>query len=855
MTARGELHRLEPGLVFAFAQYFDFILDSVTLSLMRRRYVVEVLDEKDQSSVPSSLPFDPQSAVPSASDPLHTPVQTSVLTESPGDEAVSVRRRGWQIEVEEEVSPRAPLKKNEKPRPLGEKSEVAFRQRSAPTESEVRKNADSLDMFSRHHDQVDAMLRETQLKDSQEIPRILAPRSAKRVSEQEIAHLDVTRHSVIPEESHLKKHKIERYFLQSGGEPPKKRLTPDELNDSSIRKVRKFVPVGKSRVGVIVLGLVGLLTIGTIIGGGYYLHQDVLSTQALAIDLLESIESGHLTSAREQLIKLEKKRDYYVRWYQSLRPVAAPLLGEEKVTHLDQLVSLSGRGVEVLERGFTTYDTVEKGYKQFTGQTEGKTLETMSQVPGQLESLFTDLASFQADVSQLDNPFETESIPELQKRVTTAFPDIRRGILAAQQVNYALPELLGENGKRQYLVLLQNNAELRPTGGFIGSFGILTVEKGRFIDFRVEDVYEADGQLNGFVAPPAEIRDYLGEAQWYLRDVNWSPDFPTVSQQASWFLDKTIGVEPDGVIAINLEVARKLLEVTGPIELVDYGEIVTKDNLYERAQTHSEINFFPGSTQKRDYLSAVANALFDKLLKSDANKMQLLQALYHSAEESQLLIALDQPQSAQAFSALGWDGAVRTPECPQPFASKTCFVDSVMQVEANVGVNKANQFIKRTISQSTKIEGQMAHHLRQVNLTNSSQSNAWPQGAYKAYFRLLLPLNASVNSVSINGVNLNSGELRYGSEVGKQSVGFLAHVPVLSSAEIVVDYSVPLPEGVGAYALFEQKQPGTAGDQITHEIEVVGRPVLTVAPEPKISGNILKFSSERTTHEFMAVEF
>ena len=67
--------------------------------------------------------------------------------------------------------------------------------------------------------------------------------------------------------------------------------------------------------------------------------------------------------------------------------------------------------------------------------------------------------------------------------------------------------------------------ELRPTGGFIGSYAIMTFDKGRLAEIVVNDVYTADGQLKGHVDPPEPIRKYLGEGGWFLRDSNWDPDF------------------------------------------------------------------------------------------------------------------------------------------------------------------------------------------------------------------------------------------------------------------------------------------------------------------------------------------
>ncbi|MDD2225447.1 MAG: DUF4012 domain-containing protein, partial [Candidatus Shapirobacteria bacterium] len=120
-----------------------------------------------------------------------------------------------------------------------------------------------------------------------------------------------------------------------------------------------------------------------------------------------------------------------------------------------------------------------------------------------------------------------------------------------------LPEMLGLDGrKREYLVLLQNEAELRATGGFIGSYAILSFQNGKLLNFEVKDVYEADGQLKGHVEPPIEIKNYLGEANWFMRDANWNPDFVKASADIQWFLSQEINKKVDGVIGINLAVAK-----------------------------------------------------------------------------------------------------------------------------------------------------------------------------------------------------------------------------------------------------------------------------------------------------------
>jgi hypothetical protein len=95
-----------------------------------------------------------------------------------------------------------------------------------------------------------------------------------------------------------------------------------------------------------------------------------------------------------------------------------------------------------------------------------------------------------------------------------------------------LPSILGKDGIKTYLILFQNNMELRPTGGFIGSYGLATFDSGRLTDLTINDVYSADGQLNGHVEPPAPIKDYLGEANWWLQGFKLGSGFSNIGPKS-----------------------------------------------------------------------------------------------------------------------------------------------------------------------------------------------------------------------------------------------------------------------------------------------------------------------------------
>ncbi len=237
---------------------------------------------------------------------------------------------------------------------------------------------------------------------------------------------------------------------------------------------------------------------------------------------------------------------------------------------------------------------------------EGNLTEALKRIQINLDQAYSELSFVESELQsgqQLELDLSASLTQKLQS-LTTDLPIYRQKINQARSVLPLVPSFIAQDSKKTYLLLFQNSAELRPTGGFIGSYGLLTFEKGKLLDFNVEDIYSADGQLKGYVEPPAPIKEFLGQNTWYFRDSNWDPDFPISAQRAEWFLKKTTNRSVDGVIAVNLPAVKELLKATGTINLTDYNEEVTADNLFERAEYHSEIDFFPGSTQKKRFLGS-----------------------------------------------------------------------------------------------------------------------------------------------------------------------------------------------------------------------------------------------------------
>lgn len=528
------------------------------------------------------------------------------------------------------------------------------------------------------------------------------------------------------------------------------------------------------------------------------------------------------------------------------------------VGEITMLIDVYSQTLEILDISKSLSSSVGEmtHYIFGTGSADIASLVSLSRL--QTEDLYQKLSLLSGTLPADLPSVLPEKHEETYKKSKERLAKIKRSVITAKAVLSTTPDLIGLGGRKKYGVLFQNNMELRATGGFIGSFAILSFENGKLYDMPIFDVYDADGQLKGHVEPPAPIKNILGEANWYLRDSNYDPDFPTSARRAEWFIKKSINQDLDGTIAVNVTTLATLLEAVGALEVPDYNETITAGNLYERAQFHAEVNFFPGSTQKKEFISTVANALFARLPQiTGGDGLKLVEALSKSVEEKNTLISLSSPGSDHVFQTLGWNGAIADFPCP---TSTSCHKDYAMVVDSNFGVNKANFFIKRSIEQVITFDKNLSvGHTLRINYQNTSTSTAWPAGAYKNYQRTYLPVGSTISAIKIGDKTLNTTEYEITQEHDKIVVAYLATVPISSSLSIEIEYTTPqLPQDKELlYTWYWQKQPGTSADDpltVYLNYPLYLKPVV-VSPAASVAPQQLKFDFQNDTDHRVTVKY
>ena len=495
---------------------------------------------------------------------------------------------------------------------------------------------------------------------------------------------------------------------------------------------------------------------------------------------------------------------------------------------------------------------------------DGNITEALKRVQLNLDQAYSELSFVESELQsgrELTQDLTSPLVQEYQT-LTDQLPKMRQKINQLRNILPLVPAFIAQNTKKTYLVLFQNSTELRPTGGFIGSYGLLTFEKGKLLDFSVEDIYAADGQLKGFVEPPEPIKEFLGQSTWFFRDSNWDPDFTVSAERAEWFLQKTTNRNVDGTIAVNLPAVKFLLEAIGPLTLSDYNEEVSAENLFDRAEYRAEIDFFPGSTQKKDFLGSLAREIFTKAQNGSASDLiKLAQASEAALAQKQILIYLHDADSQKQLIQQNWAGSLYKPNLvtsdQRPVLSDYNFL-----VEANLGINKANYFLTRSIKQQlTILKNKEILAVTTINYQNQSPADAWPGGVYKSYLRQYLPAGSSLVSVKLDENRLNlTGDVDTSATEDKFVLGFPVSVPVKGSLEAEITYRLPgslvNKNNLSRLAVVMPKQPGILNDPV--EV-IVNHPtflsVAAVSPQALVSPQVVTWRSDFSFDRVFTIDF
>jgi hypothetical protein len=254
----------------------------------------------------------------------------------------------------------------------------------------------------------------------------------------------------------------------------------------------------------------------------------------------------------------------------------------------------------------------------------------------------------------------------------------------------------GKAGPQTYLILMQNEDELRPTGGYLTAAGTAVVLNGKLISIKTESSELVDDPNKPYPIPPWQFKEFMNIDMFLFRDSNWFTNFPTTASWAEYFYSYARASSADGTIAIDMHVIVRLLETLGPVQIDSVSYPITSENVLEylRSAEKTRPKGVAGTWDRKQFISDLAKPLIQKILDARGQTWtKLLPDLIELLDEKHILLQFDNEEAATFLERRNWDGSVAIP-------NKS---DFLMAVDTNMGYNKSNAVMEMSFNYNVNL--------------------------------------------------------------------------------------------------------------------------------------------------------
>lgn len=588
--------------------------------------------------------------------------------------------------------------------------------------------------------------------------------------------------------------------------------------------------------------LVVILVIGSVVGVlAYHTLSIVKNIQAQTNDLKVSagkvkdqLKAQNLPGAKIALTEVQTKLDgvkaeYTKLSYLSVIPVASQYYQDG--THGFAAAEAGVRaGTKTVDAIVPYADVLGfSGEGSFTGGTAEDRIRLLLQTLSKISPVIDDITNEFKTVDKELAYINPQRYPDKYKDI-----EIKSNLIAAQQgvkdvvagieefrpALEVIPEIAGSEGKRKkYLLIFQNDNELRPTGGFMTGYAVLFVENGKVYPEKSDDIYELDKKFKSKIAIPPVLGRYLTSEKYFnLRDMNISPDFKvSMDTFLSYYLKlKDEPKDLDGVITLDTDVLSALVKVLGPVDVPGYGTFTADtDKRCDCPQiiyALSEIVDRPTTHIREDRKGILAPMMQSILHKSYTSPKELWPQIFAIArekiEEKHVQMYFFDKKHQAAAEAINVGGRMN------PIKEG---YDYTALVDANLGGAKSNLFVTEEVEQKiSPVENGMITKTLTIKYKNpfpGSNCNLEAgqlclNAVLKDWVRIYVPKGATITNT--NG--FDSGTYSEGTEEEFPDLKVIQGVFKLSpqsNSSIVINYQVPYTD-TKTYKLQIRKQGGTS---------------------------------------------
>lgn len=600
-------------------------------------------------------------------------------------------------------------------------------------------------------------------------------------------------------------------------------------------KIKSFLKNKWFLRGLVLLAVIILIGLLGVILPGLAVIKQTKVLEAKARETKDSLQKKDLNLIKSNLDEINQEVEKLEKNYQRL--VIVKITPGLRNYYLDgeRLIKSAKAGVKAGEIVIEAVEPYQDflGLKSATesGQLSGggeKTteeridflVESIEGIKPRLDEIETEVKVIKDNIAQIDpNRYPVKlkgkavrsKITKTKESINQITQFINQGRPLIEKADW----LLGKDQPRNYLFLFQNDAELRPTGGFWTAYGIMKVDNGEIIPGVSQDMYALDALFNSNIPAPRPIKAYHKKVYYlHLRDINLSPDFKTSVEEFAQYYKKIKGEESfDAVIAIDTQVLVDILKVLGRVGVPGWGNFEPNpdDRCWGCPQVVYQLEMLADKptyaikTNRKSFLSPLMHSVIANALGSPKEKVgELANAVLADLKQKHILVYFPDDDLQKAVEGLGIAGRIKPAE-----------EDYFHLNDANFAGAKSNLFIDQEVKQEIKVENGKIIKKVTVSYKNTApasncnleKGDLCLNGLYRDWFRFYLPKGSKL----IKMVGSEVKPVVY-EELGKTVLeGFYGNQYPLypqGSTRVTVEYELPFKPGKTMKMLI-QKQPGT----------------------------------------------
>lgn len=621
---------------------------------------------------------------------------------------------------------------------------------------------------------------------------------------------------------------------------------------------------------LVVLGIIGVSG-GIVFAQGKALYNEVMAAKENLVIAKSAADKKDFTEVNHQLVLAQnhleqaQAKSNTMGWLKWIPVVSTQFQAVDSILSGGIKVVSAGEDITVVaEDIFTAWPEGDASFNSISAPQRKALLAKISASPAKLTGAQAKLNEAVLAFDAIPERGVIGPLGEITTTLRDKLPMMKELVQKMLPILQVAPAIVGYPDEQTYLFLLQNNWELRPTGGFIGTYGILVLQDAEIQEFKTDNIYNLDAPAKKFLyrTPPAPLAKYLKSTQWFMRDANWDPDFPTTAQVAEDFYHAENGpIENiDGVLAITPTFIQDLMQLTGPVT-VD-GQEFNSTNVIEELEYQSEVGFRKkglDDSERKVVVGQLATILKDKLLNLPSSQWgKLWEVVLKNLDQKQVLIYSKNEQAQVLVQQLGWDGAI----VDQPG-------DFMMVVDANLAALKTDKVIVRTINRTLTKEGDdYVVNLDLIYNHTGVQDNDFIT-RYRTYTRVYVPQGSEL--ISSDGF-LTASEYEGGKAVVAEThqdelhhktifEGFIS-VEAMSTKTVTLRYALPrnMANYINShhtYSLYLQKQAGTKNVTVNSSVDF-GQTITAFTPIDKIQkngNNRVQFTSPFNEDQILSIDF